>query len=1323
MLSGEAERAGPKIAGVKPRGRGMPSPISPEQEHVWLHASVAGDLPLYNEPITIHRHGSFNLALLKESFNYILSRHEIWRTAFVLADGAIRQIVHDELRIAMPMVDLSHLPEAEREAEALCLATADARAPFDLSCVPLLRARVFKLAKNQHRLYLTLHHIIFDGVSIYRVVIPELISVYEALARGRRPELAKPVLQYGDYALWRERSLAGDIAPQMDYWRRHLAGELPTVQLPYDRARPVRLSYCGSMERFSLSAELTQSLKELSRNENVTLYMTLLAAFKVLLHRYSGSEDILIGGVVDTRRRPELESLVGYFLNSVVLRTYPTGDMPFCEYLTLVEAEVLGALAASDVPFDRVVQELRPKRDPSCHPIFQILFSMEPPATAFLDGWDLTQMEVTVGTAKFDLYLELDERPEGIIGRFLYSTDLFDAATIRRMIGHWTRLLESVTATPDRTLADLPLLGKRELRQLLVEWSDTHRDYRSITLQEWFTSQARRTPDAIAVAFGESAWTYRELDCRAEQLAARLGAAGVRRETLVGICAERSPDMMAGLLAILKAEGAYLPCDPELPPARLAFILDDAKPAVLLTQRKLAPRLASSDARLLFLEDGGEVTEAAPRADPGAGIESLAYVLYTSGSTGKPKGVEVPHRALINLLASMQREPGFGADDALLAVTTFSFDIAALELFLPLVSGGKVILSSREEAADPVRLAALIRRSRCTAMQATPSAWRSLIEAGWSGEPGLKILCGGEALPPDLAEELLTRGASLWNMYGPTETTIWSALHRVQGVGAPVPIGRPIANTRMYILDSRGNPVPIGVAGELHIAGEGLARGYRNHADLTSERFVTRDQLPGERLYRTGDIARILDDGLIEYLGRTDAQVKIRGFRVGLAEIEAALESFIDIAAAAVKPWPHAVGERNLVAYVVVSGATVPQTAELRQRLEEILPSYMVPSRIVHLPALPLTPNGKVDRNRLPEPPADAPPVGLVAPLGEHEQRLAKIWQELLGIAAIGRHDDFFGLGGYSLLASKLLRRIETVFGTMLAMWQVYHASTLAQMAAVLTDIEPPSGPTGSLALEPVESRPGLLWLHAETDFWPLAKEMGPDQQFVSVWMDPDELGLLADLPCLADIAVGFVRAIRFIQPAGPYCIGGFCTYGILALEVAAQLTAGGEEVGLVILLDAVNPKHFRQMGSLNRIFCKLKFHLISLRQLRGADRRRYALARLRHRLARLRAIALRRRLVISGLMPSFHDVLERAALLYEPKPYAGPVVLLQPTRRWVDYRTGWTELLTGAFSALDCPGDHNSMLEEPNVQVLGATIRACLSRARVARGWREAAE
>ncbi|MDB5736953.1 MAG: amino acid adenylation protein, partial [Sphingomonas bacterium] len=809
------------VAAIQPRPADAVIPLSADQRQVWLHASMAPDAPLYNESITIHRLGAFDRGAMERAVNEILRRHESWRTGFMVDDGELVQIVHPPAPLTLGYDDVGHLPDAERDAAALKIGADDARMAIDLADAPLFRARIVRLADDEHRLYLTLHHIIFDGVSIYRVIVPELAALYEAFAAGLPSPLPEPALQYGDYAVWQKEHLASPpIQRQLDTWRGTLADAPAKLELAGDRAKPAVPTYEGSMEVFTLPLDLVEALKALSQREGVTLYMTLLATFKAMLLRYSGAEDIIVGGVTDLRRRPELERVVGYFLNTIALRSKPTPALPFRDYLAQVRDTVLGALGASEVPFDEVVRALGIRRQPGAHPLFNILFSIEPPVDPFPPGWDLMQMDVVVGAAKFDLYLELDERPDGMIGRFLYSSELFDPATIRRMIGHWTTMLEAIVAAPDMLLRDIPMLTADEIAEQ-VRWNATARAVPPMSLPKAIAEQAKLRPDAIAVRCEGHVWTYADLDARANGIAARLREAGVGKGALVAISVDRSPEMVAGLIGILKTGAAYLPLDPAFPAARLDHIVADARPVALLTD----PGVSLPDWSLPNIFVDAPPAPPAPAAIDGA---DLAYVLYTSGSTGKPKGVEICHAALMNLLTAMQSAPGFAATDRLLAVTTLSFDIAMLELFLPLLSGGELVIAPRATAIDPAALATLIEAAAPTVMQATPATWRALIEAGWNGRLGIKLLCGGEALARDLADKLLDRSAEVWNMYGPTETTIWSLIERVRTGDGPVPIGRPIANTTTHILDRQGNAVPIGVVGELYLGGLGLARGYRN---------------------------------------------------------------------------------------------------------------------------------------------------------------------------------------------------------------------------------------------------------------------------------------------------------------------------------------------------------------------------------------------------------------------------------------------------------------------------------------------------------------
>ncbi|HEY0271461.1 MAG TPA: amino acid adenylation domain-containing protein [Sphingomonas sp.] len=1299
VMSGEVGAAAlrPRPAPIPPRNPARAVGLTAEQSQLWLHAQMAPETPLYNESITIHRTGAYDHRALEQALTEIVRRHAIWRTSFIEVDGELRQQVVPDLTIAVPLADLGHLPPAERDPEAVRLATRDARAAIPLNRAPLFRARVVRFSETEHRLYLTLHHIIFDGVSIYRTLMPELAALVAAFERGQPSPLAEPALQYADYAAWQaEQADTARIRAQIDHWRATLAEPLPRLDLAGDRPRPAIATHAGSMETFALPAALIDALRRLALSEGATLYMVLLAAYKAMLFRYTGDTDIIIGGVTDTRRRPELQSLMGYFLNTLALRSRPRGDLPFRTYLEQVKTAVIDALGAVDVPFDRIVRELDIKRGTGTHPLFNTLFSIEPPVDPFAEGWDLTQMDVTVGAAKYDIYLELDERPDGMAGRVLYSTELFDHATIARMIDHWRRLLEGIAADPDAELAMLPMLAESE--QALVDgWNATARPLAHQSVVPWFAERAREMPDAIAVEMGDTGWSYADLARRSDTIAARIAEAGVGAGDLVGLALDRSPWMIAAMLGIAKAGAAYLPLDPGFPPSRLALIARDARPALLLVEAGTRDALPAGVAPLLVLSP--DWPDAAFEPEPVAG-EDLVYVLYTSGSTGMPKGVEIPHAALVNLLAAMRDRPGFARGETLLAITTLSFDIAELELWLPLVSGGRIILAPREAAMDMAALIQLIETAKPYVLQATPATWRGLIESGWRGAAGLRALCGGEALPRALADQLLPRVGRLWNMYGPTETTIWSTVAEIMPGQGGVPIGRPIDNSAVRILDDDGNDRPIGAIGELLIGGRGLARGYRGRPDLTAERFV---EYRGTRLYRTGDLGRWRADGILECLGRTDNEEKIRGFRVAIEEVEGALARLPGVAGAAVRAWPDASGERALTGYIVGTG----EIGAWREQLAAILPDYMIPTRFVRMDALPLTPNGKVDRKALAEPGAQ---VGRRSdpPASPEEERLAAIWRPVLKVEAVFRDDDFFDLGGHSLLVARLLRRIEAEYGIRVPMAALFRAPKLRDMAELIESGRQIDAPA-VVPIQPHGTKPAILWLDGGSTFLPVVERLGHDQPFFGIAVDTI-LEAAGGCPKRFEVAASLVvAAIRAAQPRGPYRIGGWCTSGILAYAVADELTRQGETVSLLMLAHAFHPVKSRQISEVRLFVSKFRFHVARSAAQPKGERWRY----FRERLRGLSDAAALRGGREAILQPKLRTALDRAALGYTPPVYAGDVLLLQPAEHpdVLDFIDDWKAHIAGDVTAHIVPGGHRSMLEPPHVDVFAGLLREALDK------------
>jgi amino acid adenylation domain-containing protein len=950
--------------------------------------------------------------------------------------------------------------------------------PFDLARGPLLRARLVRVRDDRWVLLLTMHHVVFDGASA-GVLYHELRQLYAAFSAGSPSPLTELSIQYADYALWQREWLGGDVLErELAYWKERLAGAA-TLDLPTDRPRRVASGHQGSACTRELPLDLAKAVRELSRRQGATPFMTMLAAFQLLLHRYSGQDDILVGSPVTLRRDPELESLIGYFVNMVVMRTDLSGDPTFLELIARASETALGAVAHGEVPFDRVVQDLQPRRDPTRNPLFQAAFTLERLGEASsqqaLPGLQISVVPDTNTVSRFDLEAFVEDQPGGMILEFLGRRDLFEPKTVELMLGHYCALLEAAVAEPERPVSELSMLTPAERQRLVVDWNRTEVDYPDTPMAELFREQVERGPERLAVTCGEQSLTYRELDRSAGQLAGYLERLGVGPGVRVGICVERGVDMVVGLLGILRAGAAYVPLDPAYPRERIAFMLEDSGASVLVTQDSLLASLPQHTARVLSLDGDREVIAAEPTdgAAVQSGADDLAYVIYTSGSTGRPKGVQVPQRALSNFLHAMADRPGLCSDDVLLAVTTLCFDIAMLELLLPLVVGGRVVVASREVAVDPARLARVLESSGATVMQATPATWRMLVASGWPGLPQLAILCGGEALPRDLADALLSRGRCVWNLYGPTETTIWSTVCQIRPGEENVSIGRPIANTRVYVLDDALRPVPLGAPGELYIGGQGVSSGYFERPELTRQRFVPDpfSDAPDARLYRTGDRVRFRPDGDLEYLGRLDHQVKLRGFRIELGEVEATLRRHALVREAAAVVREDVPGDARMAAYVVPAGDDPVSAQELRQFVRTSLPEYMVPSSIVFLDALPQTPNGKVDRRALPAPERGAGEQDYVAPRTAAEALLAELWCDVLDLERVSVYDHFFDLGGHSMLTISVIARFEEKTGFRLDPVDFFQ-QTLAQIASTYEPFEqtaecPATDGTVSYRLEP----------------------------------------------------------------------------------------------------------------------------------------------------------------------------------------------------------------------------------------------------------------
>ncbi len=1066
---GQSLQSGADVISAGPRDGALP--LSSGQQRMWFLEQFQGPSGAYNMPAALRLEGELDVEALQRSLDEIVRRHEVLRTRYGQEQGQPHQRVMPPAPVLIPSVDLGHVPAEERQAEVRRRATEEAGRPFDLSSELPLRLSLLRLDAREHVLLLTLHHIACDGWSL-GVLIRELAALYRAFCTGEPSPLPEPELQYGDFARWQQQhASSGAQQPHLAWWREHLAGAPALLELPTDRPRPAAQRFHGATHHFTVPAELTTRLKQRGREVEATLFMTLLTAFGVLLSRSSRQEDLVIGAPI-ANRAPQTEPLIGLFANTLPLRLQVDGARPFSELLMRVRQDTLSAYAHQTLPFEQLVEALQPARDPSYSPLFQVLFTLQntPSEVLSLSGLTLERLEFESGTTQFDLSLSMAETAQGLASELTYDTDLFDAATIERMAGHFLRLLAAIAEDPTQRVARLPLLTAPERARLLREWNDTALDLPlADSLHGLFEQQVARRPGAIAARFESHALTYAELDARANQVANHLRRLGVEPGHRVGIFLERSLELLVGLLGILKSGAAYVPLDPVYPPDRLAHILDDSGVSLLLTEPGLATHMPAYTGKQMRLVDAADAPTTPPQVELRG--DHVAYVLYTSGSTGRPKGVAVPHTAVVNFMASMQRTPGMTEQDTLLAVTTVAFDISVLELFLPLSVGGGVVIASRETAADGTRLLRALAESQATVMQATPSTWRMLLTLGWTGSPTLKLLCGGEALPADLVAPLLTRCASLWNMYGPTETTIWSTTTRVEP-GDRVTLGRPIGNTQVYVLDDVLQPVPLGVTGALFIGGLGVAQGYLHRPDLTAERFVPDPfgQVPGGRLYDTGDLVRALPDGTLEYLGRGDGQVKLRGFRIELGEIEARLAQVPGIQEAAVKRWEVG-GHPELVAYVRAGDAEpAPDALAIRQHLQAHLPAYMVPAHFVTLASFPRTANGKLDRKALPAPSASQrASAAYVAPRTPVEAQLAAIWREVLAVEQVGAHDSFFDLGGQSMKAVQVVARIQEAWRVDVSLRALFEHPTLEALAKHLESLQQPGK---AAAPPPLVARP-----------------------------------------------------------------------------------------------------------------------------------------------------------------------------------------------------------------------------------------------------------
>ncbi len=1360
-LSGLAERIDrlrEEGAGLQPppilRGGEREGPLSFAQERLWFLERLDPGTAFYNVPFALRLTGALDVGALAAALQEIVRRHEALRTTFGRIDGRDGrpwQRVSPPGGVPVPEIDLTGLPVELREPEAGRRLRVEAFRPFDLERGPLLRVLLTRLGAEERQAFLNVHHLVADGWSIG--VLVRGGSAPSTLERDL-PEL--PV-QYLDFAAWQRGWLEGEVLrSHIEYWRERLRGARTVLDLPSDRPRPPVQTFRGTVRPLALPAALVGTLAGLGRRQGATLFMTLLAAWQAVLYRYTGQDDILVGSPVAGRDRRELEGLIGLFVNTVVLRGELADadgrEVTFAGLLERIRATALGAFAHQDLPFERLVDELRVERSLARHPVFQTVFAFNntPWEGLSLPGVTLEPLTVESGTTKVDLLLALAEGTAGLEGGWEYSTDLFDAGTIDRMTGHLRTLLEGAAVDPSRRLGDLPLLSDPERHQALVEWNDTAEPYDPGGLGDLFAAAAARFPDHDAVVFEGRSLTYAGLSARAERLAETLRALGVGPEERVAICAGEGIERVVAVLAVFRAGGAYLPLDPAHPRERLAWMLEDARVRVLLVQEGLREALPETAAIVIDLdqEGGRAVAPSPPERGRGSGREGtgsnhLAYIIYTSGSTGRPNGVPVRHRAAVHLIRQAVRQFQVDPASRVLQSVSFSFDASVLETWLALSTGATLIVCPRETRMSGPALADLIDGERITHAVLTPSSL-GLLPA--DGLPTLRTASvGGDSCPGELATRWSPpeRAMRLLNCYGPTETTVYAVAQVCRGpFRREPPIGRPLGNTRAYVVDPAcpaGAPVPVGVPGELWLGGEGLADGYLNRPRLTAERFRPDPfaASPGERLYRTGDLVRLLPDGEMEFLGRADGQVKIRGLRIELGEIEAALGRHPAVAENAVLALGQG-ADRRLAAFVVArSGGEGSLVAQLRDHLRLSLPDYMVPAGFHFLEAMPLTPVGKVDRRGLAAMDlVEDGEAGRVEARDVLELELARLWEETLGRPRVGVRDNFFELGGHSLLAVRLLARVQERFGRDLPLATLFQEGTIEQMAALLRGDGGGSMDTPSclIPIQPGGALAPFFCVHpAGGDvlcYAPLAHHLGPDQPFYGL-QSRGLSGQGEPIETLSGMAALYLEEIRRVQPAGPYRLGGWSLGGVVAFEMARQLRERGEEVALLVLLDSAPELAAGEPEDDVDLLLDIVAYVANLwgkelslsrEELEGLEPG----ARLDRVLDLLRGAdflppgaGLDR---LSRTLAVYRANLA-AVRSYHPQVFGGGgggggAVLFRateaPDARMDLADLGWGRFLSGPLEIETVPGHHLNLLAEPNVRILAERLRRCLNEAGV---------
>ena len=1320
-------------------------PLSFSQQRLWFLDKLQPECAAYNIPAVVRLTGKIAYDSFRKGLDAVVERHEALRTVFVEKDDTPWQEVKPPTPAEFHIVDLRQMDEASRREEMDRIIFEEVRRTFDLSRDLMIGATLLKLGEEEHVLVLVSHHIASDEWSL-RILFQEWAAYYRAFEEGGEADLQDLPIQYREFAQWQREWMQGEVyQEQLSYWREHLKGPLPVLQLPADFPRPAAQTYNGALHGRMIPKELIDSVKQFSREERATLFMTLLAAFKVLLNKYTGQEEIIVGCPIAGRNRLETEPLIGFFVNTLALRSSLAGNPTFRELLRRVRESTLGAYANQDMPFEKLVEELHPERSSTHTPFVQAVFSLnnEFVEPEVFPGIKSEEIEVDTGTSKFDITVIAKDSERGLNVVIEYNTDLFSRERIDRMLHHFETLLREITTRKEARISELEILAEREREMILRGWNETATDYpRGKTIHQLFEAQVARQPEAVAAQFGSETLSYRELNARANQLAHRLQRMRVGPGTLVGVYMERSAEMIVAFLAILKAGGAYVPLDLSYPKERLAFMIEDTRMGVILSESAQAGDLPKNGAEVLCLDrDRGAISDEPRQLAPSqAAADSIAYVIYTSGSTGMPKGVVVPHRGVTRLVLNTDYIR-LNETDRVAQASNASFDAATFEIWGALLNGARLVGINRDVSLSPAEFAETLRREKITSLFLTTALFNQIAREAPGAFGTLRhVLFGGEAVDPKWVRAVLEYQPPnrLLHVYGPTENTTFSTWHLVEDVpedGRTIPIGKPISNTVLYILDPNGNPVPAGVAGEIYVGGDGLALGYWNRPEQTAEKFVE-NRFAGDgpsRLYRTGDLARFDDDGNVEFIGRVDHQVKIRGFRIELGEIESLLARHPGVSNAVVMAREDVPGDRRLVAYLVSKG-TAPSRAELQAHLREQLPEYMVPAVFVFMNQFPHTPNGKVDRKALPQPDQNRPELNksFIAPRDSVEQQLAKVWEKVLGVQPIGVADNFFDLGGHSLLAVRLFSQIEKAFNKKLPLATLFRAPTIEEIANVLREKTAVKNWSTIVDIQPKGSKPPFFWIHSLGGdggggffyYRKLAELLGPDQPSFGV-RSPEE-----PFDRIEDMAAFYVSELRKSQPEGPYYLGGFCFGGNVAFEMAQQLTALGEEVALLVMLET-SPPNLDQKQSWSATAAKYSIENLlenvkdfvhhspqdRLTMLKQKSQR--LTKKIRNKIAPPSEDA--KPAELSDVMDltnypkdyvKYAETHWQALTRYKPKPYAGEITLFRAKKQGLtnfNHTLGWEALVDGRVEVTVIPGTHESMLQEPNVQIIATELKKLL--------------